>query len=1327
MRRKLLFAIAALLCSVGSWAYTTSDLTSAGWTQVTDLSSLTLSDNYFVLVDAGASATAMTLGNPATGVRPSYTTLADPFAVSQEIWIIESGYKLKSMVSGKYFNSGSYGWDDSMSDTGTDLTFTINDGKYKISCGKGHAGPWNDKGAVGLSDGYEDVALNKAEAKAPGFYIYYISRTAYNAARRNGAKLASEGWSQVTTVGGLNLSGYYYALLDVSEAGYESGFAMTGATGGRPQSQALTDPVTNQAQSWIIKSHDDGKYVLQCAQDNKYFRCDGAGWNTGFIDNIDADGTDFTFAVSDGKWTLSNEKDAGNFVGRWGNSVLHPFQGESIAANKAAEAGKKQYLIYSIPTIAAVATALPGDGNMVADTWYYIDIAVAGDNYNATATNLGNIVYSGDAGTTVVPRLSTSSFTETDNTLAAHRYYVKSSTTNHLEITAASYSYEVGSATSNITWIQQDNTVTVTYSDLGTNDPGAVLTKDFSGVTFGGNAIAVTPTSNGFTFTVPDVSANTAYTLAIPANAIGYAAGSTYNAAQNIILNTPVLFDGEYYFQKKNTDTYIGRGGDWGTRAVVADLGFSFDVSVLPNGKYYLKNHDWSLAANANKYLGYTSDIFVDRSEDSYTIEAADGGVILRTHDNKYVKATTNSDNDVPYDYLDVTETVGDAIIWVPISKETYLANLATLRNTEAAAVATSAGKSASTVAELASLIASDFWSTDMTSSISNAGCRANLDDWTQVKYAVGNKNFDANGTSGEVWAGFGGIKQEIAGLAEGIYKVSVHATWRPGDAASGNRAGNDINTNAWVYANTATSSNLTQLKSWYAGGHTIDSRSDMVASGTTYLNDVYVYVSEGETLTIGLASPSTCNGAWLPFFDWSLTYYEAKPTTAEKAALASAIATAETHTLGFESGEYAPYNNLAALEALAAAKAITPETATGAAVVAATTALTGASWTANDGEVNAIYDGTFSNAPVADATGGVNGWSAATGLRQLVESDVVGSIVTTGMYVWGSNTVTYGETTGYTLPLKAGTVYKLTYDRASWGGGSSSHTGVTITDPNGTELGTATEDGWAGDWNSTDGTLLSRAIYFVTTTAGNYKLALGPWGNSVYANMALYTTNDVLTFADGSLPSYVPGTYPNVALTRTFASADNWYTLCVPFEFNKSEFAAVKELDAITVNGENVSMSLTDASTIVAGKPYLVKPKTDNYDALSATDVAVVTSVEESSATSDGYTVNYVGTYAGTTVNAETAGGNAFVVKNNGIYHVNSAVSVGAYRAYFTVEAETSVKALIFDFDELPTAINAVEAAQSEKAEIYNLAGQRLNKAQKGVNIINGKKVLVK
>ena len=50
-------------------------------------------------------------------------------------------------------------------------------------------------------------------------------------------------------------------------------------------------------------------------------------------------------------------------------------------------------------------------------------------------------------------------------------------------------------------------------------------------------------------------------------------------------------------------------------------------------------------------------------------------------------------------------------------------------------------------------------------------------------------------------------------------------------------------------------------------------------------------------------------------------------------------------------------------------------------------------------------------------------------------------------------------------------------------------------------------------------------------------------------------------------------------------------------------------------------------------------------------------------------------------------------------------------------------MKAFLFDEDGA-TGINAVEKA-NENGPIYNIAGQRLNKMQKGINIVNGKKVL--
>lgn len=474
---------------------------------------------------------------------------------------------------------------------------------------------------------------------------------------------------------------------------------------------------------------------------------------------------------------------------------------------------------------------------------------------------------------------------------------------------------------------------------------------------------------------------------------------------------------------------------------------------------------------------------------------------------------------------------------------------------------------------------------------------------------------------------------------------------------------------------------------------------------------------------------------SWLSFRDVNYATSEAAISN-DFTALNTKIAEAEAHALGFEVGDYAPYTNVEALEALAEAKSFDQERYYIPAVItAAATAITGLSWTENDAELNAFFDGDFSecaedNTSPLDYT--PNGWTTSSNMRMMLKNaetypGLADASASSALMSWSAG-ITYGESTGYEMPLKANSIYHLSFKAAGWN--NESRSGITVSVLNSadgmaaTNLGTPDRD-IKGNATNTAG-MTSYEVLFATGAAGNYVFHIQSGHNFVITDLSLVKAASQ-TLSLPSAINYAAGTYPNVALNRTFASTDNWYTLCVPFAFDKNDFAAVKELDAITVNGENVAMSFADASTIVAGKPYLVKPKTANYDALSATDVDVVTSVEKSSATADGYTVKYVGTYAGTTVNAETAGGNAFVVKNNGIYHVNSDVSVGAYRAYFTVEAETPVKALIFDFNELPTAINAVEAAQNEKAEIYNLAGQRLNKAQKGVNIINGKKVLVK
>ena len=79
------------------------------------------------------------------------------------------------------------------------------------------------------------------------------------------------------------------------------------------------------------------------------------------------------------------------------------------------------------------------------------------------------------------------------------------------------------------------------------------------------------------------------------------------------------------------------------------------------------------------------------------------------------------------------------------------------------------------------------------------------------------------------------------------------------------------------------------------------------------------------------------------------------------------------------------------------------------------------------------------------------------------------------------------------------------------------------------------------------------------------------------------------------------------------------------------------------------------------------------------------------------------------------------------GFYKANSG-NIAACKAYLEINSE--IKGFNFKFDDDATGIDDIKDFNDTKnvndsKAIYNLAGQRLNKMQKGINIINGKKVL--
>ncbi|MBP5392764.1 MAG: InlB B-repeat-containing protein, partial [Bacteroidaceae bacterium] len=81
----------------------------------------------------------------------------------------------------------------------------------------------------------------------------------------------------------------------------------------------------------------------------------------------------------------------------------------------------------------------------------------------------------------------------------------------------------------------------------------------------------------------------------------------------------------------------------------------------------------------------------------------------------------------------------------------------------------------------------------------------------------------------------------------------------------------------------------------------------------------------------------------------------------------------------------------------------------------------------------------------------------------------------------------------------------------------------------------------------------------------------------------------------------------------------------------------------------------------------------------------------------------------------------------NLGFYKANNN-KVAANRAYIQVPAELSgAKSFTINLEDDPTGIVDLNANLNLNEGIYNLSGQRLSKMQKGINIVNGKKIMVK
>lgn len=280
----------------------------------------------------------------------------------------------------------------------------------------------------------------------------------------------------------------------------------------------------------------------------------------------------------------------------------------------------------------------------------------------------------------------------------------------------------------------------------------------------------------------------------------------------------------------------------------------------------------------------------------------------------------------------------------------------------------------------------------------------------------------------------------------------------------------------------------------------------------------------------------------------------------------------------------------------------------------------------------------------------------------------------------------------------------------------------------------------------STSGEVVAETVEAnaVTLEKVNYLVSLeGFFNNKSVAGVPVYDKYKVVTDAFGALEDgdYVKVTgivvnskgVANIGLTAvekidaptvTVTIKDaGLATFCsdkaLDFSQSESVYAYKAVISGTQVNLTKVAKVPAETGVLlrsVSGEPVTADiPVASEADAITDNAfVAVMTEITSlpTETTEDGVTyVNYI------------------LNKVNGVtdFYKANGKKVGANKAYLRIDKATASKGISIGYADETDGIRTIGNEPQKVDGIYNLSGQRVNKAQKGIYIVNGKKVVVK
>lgn len=241
----------------------------------------------------------------------------------------------------------------------------------------------------------------------------------------------------------------------------------------------------------------------------------------------------------------------------------------------------------------------------------------------------------------------------------------------------------------------------------------------------------------------------------------------------------------------------------------------------------------------------------------------------------------------------------------------------------------------------------------------------------------------------------------------------------------------------------------------------------------------------------------------------------------------------------------------------------------------------------------------------------------------------------------------------------------------------------------------------WTNQNGNTSGTV--RSIIYNESSNGFKNYAVSNANGSGYGS---YT--HAYTFADGYVRTVTEG---------------NWGTFCVDHTIAADDYSGVTFYSIAGKDQNETYISLKEETELMAGVAYIFQA---NEGATKLIAAYSDESIEEPFEASDNN--GLAGSFTGQDVEE-----GMYLLSGGKIVRCGTGCSIAANRAYINMDYvpvlgnESASEGLVKLFLGTTDAVRGIDADNLNGAVIYDLSGRRLQNAQRGLYIVNGKKVAVK